>query len=91
MSANDGNIAWLRIGIVHWNVLLHSQAKCVFLLDRCAARIFPDMLAWQYMFNNMKKIGRHDRKGILPQCEGFFMLGSPNKSQLNPPLKGVYG
>lgn len=59
VSADYGDVARLRIGIVQRDVLLHSQMQDIFLLIGRRLRVVSDMLAWNGMLDDLEQVRRH--------------------------------
>lgn len=54
MRGEDSHVAWLRIGIIKWNVLLHGQLQWFFLFIGRRPRVLPYVLAWYDMIDYAK-------------------------------------
>lgn len=57
MRCNDCDISGLRVGIVEGNILLHGQMQGIFLFVGCRRRVFSDILARDFMFDDAKGAG----------------------------------
>lgn len=68
MSADDGNVAILRLGVIFGRVLLHMEAQRRVLGIRGAARVFSDMCRLNVMLLYIEDGGHGGRE--LRDCAG---------------------
>jgi hypothetical protein len=55
MRSEDGHIAGLRIRVVEWDVLFHSEVQRLFLLVGCGGRILAKVLARHDMLDDSER------------------------------------
>lgn len=74
MCANDCDVAFLRIGIGAWNVLLHRQRQFRFLLVVDGKGILSDMLAWNGVGDDVENRVSHLGPGSMYVVRGRLWL-----------------
>ena len=66
VSADYGDVAWLGVGIVQRDVLLHRQMQDIFLLVGRRLGIVSDMLAGNGMLDDLEQVRRHPDMSRVP-------------------------
>ena len=61
MRPENGDISRLRIRIVKRDILLHGQVQSLFLLVGRGRWVFPDVFAWDQVFDDAKGTGGRRR------------------------------